>query len=207
MRDRHETAHLIGASGVIGIVRASATERATQLALTLLDAGLPAVEVSLTTPGALSAISAAAARGKGVVGAGTVLDAPSVVAAISAGARFIVSPVLSADVIRTARRYGAVVLPGVGTATEALHAIELGADFAKLFPASAYGHQAIADMLVALPQIPLVPTGGILLSDAPAYIGAGSAAVGLGSALSAGTPDEIGARVQTLLASIRAARP
>lgn len=193
-------------SGVVGIVRAEGAKVAFAQASALLTAGLQVVEISLVTPQALEAISAARGLGTGYVGAGTVLDESSAQAAISAGAQFIVAPTLNKHVVRYALRHGVTVLPGVATPTEALRAIELGADFAKLFPASAWGPGAIRDMLVALPQIPLVPTGGIGLDDVPAYISAGSVAVGLGSALSVGSPDEIKKRVEELLKSIRAAR-
>lgn len=205
----HEAASAIRSSSVVGIVRTKTPEQAESCAAALLRGGLPAVEISLVTPGAIGAIRRTAALGLGFVGAGTVLDAASAVAAARAGATFLVSPTLSRSVIAAGRQQGLPTLPGVATPTEALRALELGADFVKLFPASAYGPAAVKDMLTALPQVPLVPTGGVTLTDAADYIRAGSTAVGVGSALSVGNPEEVAARVQTLLrqlADIREAR-
>ncbi|MFI6984016.1 bifunctional 4-hydroxy-2-oxoglutarate aldolase/2-dehydro-3-deoxy-phosphogluconate aldolase [Embleya sp. NPDC050154] len=121
---------------------------------------------------------ASRARPDVLIGAGTVLDAESARHAVAAGARLLVCPTLSADVIRTAHRYGAVVLPGCATPTEMTAAIEAGADAVKVFPASAWTPGAPADVRAALPQLPLIPTGGISLEAAPAWILAGAVAVG-----------------------------
>ncbi len=202
----HEAASAIRSSGVVGIVRTKTPDEAERAAAALLRGGLTAVEISLVTPDAIGAISRTAALGLGFVGAGTVLDAASAAAAARAGATFLVSPTVSRSVVAAGRRYGLATLPGVATPTEALKALELGADFVKLFPASAYGPAAVKDMLTALPQVPLVPTGGVTLTDAVDYIRAGSVAVGVGSALSTGTSDEVGERVQTLLRQLATAR-
>ena len=203
---RHEVAAAIRESGIVGIVRSKSSDEATQSAIHLLESGLRAVEVSLVTPQALTAIRHAANTGLGFVGAGTVLYEPSAIAAIEAGATFLVSPILNPAVVAAANRYGVACLPGVATPTEAIRALEMGADFAKLFPASAYGPGAVKDILTALPHLPLVPTGGVRPDDALSYIAAGSAAVGLGSALSSGSVDESSARIQTLLRQIERAR-
>lgn len=155
--DRHEISTIIRSSGVVGIVRAKSKQAGLDNTLALLEGGLPAVEISVVTPGALETIRIARDRGTGIIGAGTVLDEPSAQACISAGAQFLVAPTLNEAVIRHAHRHGVVVLPGVATPTEALRAIELGADFAKLFPASAYGPAAVRDLLVALPTSLLYP--------------------------------------------------
>jgi 2-dehydro-3-deoxyphosphogluconate aldolase/(4S)-4-hydroxy-2-oxoglutarate aldolase len=172
---------------VLGIVRAADRRAAETTAAALLDAGLEAVEVSLTTPDALEAIATLSADGR-LVGAGTVLDGPSAEAALRAGACFLVSPVLSGEVIASGRRAGAAVVAAAATPTEALRALELGADLVKLFPARTWSPPAVADMLQALPQLPLVPTGGISLSAAPEWIAAGAVAVGMGGAL---TPQDV----------------
>jgi 2-dehydro-3-deoxyphosphogluconate aldolase/(4S)-4-hydroxy-2-oxoglutarate aldolase len=172
---------------VLGIVRATDRRAAESTAAALLDAGLEAVEVSLTTPDALGAIETLSADGR-LVGAGTVLDGPSADAALRAGACFLVSPVLSSEVIACGRRAGAAVVAAAATPTEALRALELGADLVKLFPARTWSPPAVADMLQALPQLPLVPTGGISLSAAPEWIAAGAVAVGIGGAL---TPQDV----------------
>ncbi|WP_331769322.1 bifunctional 4-hydroxy-2-oxoglutarate aldolase/2-dehydro-3-deoxy-phosphogluconate aldolase (plasmid) [Embleya sp. NBC_00888] len=169
---------------VVSIIRAESADQAAQDLETLVDAGLTVIEVSLTTPGAADVIrEASRAHPDVLIGAGTVLDTESARQAVAAGARLLVCPTLSADVIRTAHRYGAVVLPGCATPTEMTAAIEAGADAVKVFPASAWTPGALADVRAALPQLPLIPTGGISLEAAPAWIRAGAVAVGLGSTL------------------------
>ncbi|MEU8139267.1 bifunctional 4-hydroxy-2-oxoglutarate aldolase/2-dehydro-3-deoxy-phosphogluconate aldolase, partial [Streptodolium elevatio] len=132
-----------------------------------------------------------------------VLDAASARAATSAGARFLVSPSLHRDVIETAHRHGASVIPGACTPTEAVAAVAAGADAVKLFPASQWTPGSFRDMRGALPQIPFIPTGSIAVADAPAWIAAGAVAVGMGAKLAAGTPEESAARIKDLLASLR----
>ncbi|MGH3647695.1 MAG: bifunctional 4-hydroxy-2-oxoglutarate aldolase/2-dehydro-3-deoxy-phosphogluconate aldolase [Micromonosporaceae bacterium] len=183
---------------VVGIVRADTAERARQAARAMLTGGLRVVEVALTTPGALDVIGELAADKADdvVVGAGTVLDAESARLATLAGATLLVSPSLCPEVIRTGRRYGAAVLPGCATPTEMLTALEAGADAVKLFPASLWTPEDLHAVRQALPQLPVIPTGGITPADAPRWIQAGAIAVGLGSALTAGGPDATADRVK-----------
>jgi 2-dehydro-3-deoxyphosphogluconate aldolase/(4S)-4-hydroxy-2-oxoglutarate aldolase len=197
---RWEIAQAMLRQGVVGIVRTPDAETAVAGARTLLDAGLLTVEVPLTNPGALRAIEQLVAEyPDATIGAGTVLDEASAVAAIRAGARFLVSPNLNVDVVRTANRYGAASLPAAGTVTEIMHALEAGADAVKLFPGSALTPRWISDVRAALPQAPLVPTGGIDAEDVPEWLAAGAAACGIGSSLMRGTPGEIRARVGKLV--------
>ena len=114
------------------------------------------------------------------MGAGTVLDTETARAAILAGARFIVAPCLSIPVIELAHRYDAVVMPGVLTPTEMLTAWEAGADILKLFPATSVGPQYIKDVLAPLPQLRIVPTGGVSLENARTFIKAGAVGVAVG---------------------------
>jgi 2-dehydro-3-deoxyphosphogluconate aldolase/(4S)-4-hydroxy-2-oxoglutarate aldolase len=188
--------------GVVGIVRTRDAESAVAAARAALDGGLRSIELPLTNPGALAAISAlTAAHPDATIGAGTVLDETSAVLAIRAGARFLVSPSVDTAVIRTAHRYGAAAFPGAGSVTEIVRALEEGADAVKVFPASALGPSWVADVRAALPQAPLVPTGGIGPGDVPGWLSAGAVACGIGSALTRGTAAEIAARVETLLRS------
>lgn len=203
---RYDTVRQIQESGIVGIVRAMTADAALVTSQVLLDAGVSSVEVSLTTPGALAVVEQLTSEGR-AVGAGTVLDEQSVVNARNAGARFIVAPTVNLSVIRAANRYGLAVIPGAATATEALAALEAGADLVKLFPASAYGPGAVRDLLAALPQLPLVPTGGVSIDEAAQYIAAGSVAVGMGATLVLGTPAEVKERVTKLEAMILDARP
>ncbi|MEV4143032.1 bifunctional 4-hydroxy-2-oxoglutarate aldolase/2-dehydro-3-deoxy-phosphogluconate aldolase [Amycolatopsis sp. NPDC049691] len=188
--------------GVIGIVRTHDAESAVSAARAALEAGLRAVELPLTNPGALDAIAGlTAAYPDATIGAGTVLDETSAVLAIRAGARFLVSPSVNTAVIRTAHRYGAAALPGAGSVTEIVRALEEGADAVKVFPASALTPSWVKDVRAALPQAPLVPTGGIGPEDVPGWLAAGAVACGVGSALTRGTTADISARVETLLRS------
>ncbi|MFF5263789.1 bifunctional 4-hydroxy-2-oxoglutarate aldolase/2-dehydro-3-deoxy-phosphogluconate aldolase [Actinomadura viridis] len=199
-----EVMHGIARQRVLAIVRSDGAENAVRAAETVIGAGVHTVEVSLTTPGALMAIERLAAAHPTVhVGAGTVLDEAAARAAAAAGARFLVSPSLHRGVVRTAHRYGIAVIPGAATPTEWVRAMEMGADAVKLFPASAHSPEALRDMLVALPQVPVVPTGGVSLASAPGWIAAGAVACGIGSALTAAGA---GAAVVDLLDRLAAAR-
>lgn len=186
--------------GVVGIVRTADAASAVAAARAVLDAGLKSVEVPLTNAGALVAIEElSAAYPDATIGAGTVLDESSATAAIRAGARFLVSPSLHTEVLRTAHRYGVAALPGTGSVTEIVRAMEEGADAVKVFPASALGPQWIKDVRAALPQAPLVPTGGIAPEDVPRWLDAGAVACGIGSALTRGSAEDIRARVAALV--------
>lgn len=171
------------ASGVIGIVRASDPEVAYDKTTRLQDAGLPVLEVSLTTPGAVEVIRAAASRQVGIVGAGTVLDAHQAEEVIAAGARLVVTPAYDADVVRTAVAHDVACVPGCLTPTEMLQAVRLGARGVKIFPAHLWSPDALAALLQAMPDLVCVPTGGVSPSTAPDWIRAGAAAVGVGSSL------------------------
>ena len=187
---------------VVAIVRARDAESATSRTRALLDAGAGVVEVSLTTPNALEVIaSVTASHRDGVLGAGTVLDAASAVAAIRAGARLLVTPTLNPEVIAAAGRYGAVVIPGCATPTEMLHAQELGAPAVKLFPARQWTPAALRDVLEALPQLNVVPTGGVDINTVPDWLAAGAFAVGIGSALTSAPPEQMHQHVLQLHAA------
>jgi 2-dehydro-3-deoxyphosphogluconate aldolase/(4S)-4-hydroxy-2-oxoglutarate aldolase len=141
--------------------------------------------VSLTTPGALEVVAElAAAGGDAVLGVGTVLDETSARLASLAGASFIVTPTLDPRVIATAHRYGLSAVPGVSTPSEAVAALDAGADAVKLFPAVALGVTGLAAIREALPQVPFVPTGGVRIEDAEKWLDAGAVALGMGGALS-----------------------
>ncbi|WP_188895866.1 bifunctional 4-hydroxy-2-oxoglutarate aldolase/2-dehydro-3-deoxy-phosphogluconate aldolase [Microlunatus endophyticus] len=204
--DAAEVSRLIADSGVIGIVRTDSATHAVELARQLWDAGVRAVEVALTTPGGLEAISelATAVPDGAVLGAGTVLDAASARLAVLAGARLLVTPTIVEGVIEVGRRYAVATVIGTATPTEMLHAQTLGADFVKVFPASQWAPTTLSDVLAALPQLRCVPTGGIAAQDAAEWIRAGAVAVGLGSGLTRGADPAI--QVATLLDSLRSAR-
>jgi 2-dehydro-3-deoxyphosphogluconate aldolase/(4S)-4-hydroxy-2-oxoglutarate aldolase len=197
---RHEVVGSLARHRVIGIIRTDGPDSALDAAVRVLDAGLAVVEITLTTPGALDVIRELAARyPDALVGAGTVLDAASCRLAVAAGARFVVSPSLEPETLRMARRHGAASVPGVATPTEAMTAIDEGADAVKLFPASALGPSYVREVRAALPQLPVVPTGGIRPDDVGDWLQAGALAVGLGSALT--KTDDVAGAVRTALTS------
>ncbi|GAA4443729.1 bifunctional 4-hydroxy-2-oxoglutarate aldolase/2-dehydro-3-deoxy-phosphogluconate aldolase [Actinokineospora soli] len=186
MRSWEATA-AIAAAKVVAILRCDGPERAVAVGEEIVRAGLPVVEVSLTTPDALTAIRELT-RTDGLIGAGTVLDAASARAAILAGARFLVSPAVIPEVISTGNRYGVPVLPGAQTPTEIVRALELGAALVKLFPADHLGPGFLRGVAAAIPQAAFVPTGGISAANAREWLAAGAVALGVGGALTGDTP-------------------
>ncbi|MBM4461187.1 MAG: bifunctional 4-hydroxy-2-oxoglutarate aldolase/2-dehydro-3-deoxy-phosphogluconate aldolase [Chloroflexi bacterium] len=177
--------NLIRSTGVIAIMRAKSSDQLLAAAEAIRAGGVCAIEVTMTTPGALAVIEQATARRDEAVlfGAGTVLDPESARAAILAGAQFIVAPNLNLGVIELCRRYSIPVFPGAYTPTEIVTAWQAGADMVKVFPASVGGPAFIKALKAPLPQVELVPVGGVEIENTADWIRAGSAAVGVGSAL------------------------
>jgi 2-dehydro-3-deoxyphosphogluconate aldolase/(4S)-4-hydroxy-2-oxoglutarate aldolase len=175
----------IRTTGVIAIMRTQSSEQLLQAADAIREGGVRAIEVTMTTPGALSVIEKAVGRyGADVLfGAGTVLDAESARAAILAGAQFVVAPTLNLDLITLCRRYSVPAVPGAYTPTEALAAWEHGASMVKIFPAGTGGPGYIKAIRAPLPQVELVPVGGVTIDNTAEFVRAGAAAVGVGSAL------------------------
>ncbi|MZE79965.1 bifunctional 4-hydroxy-2-oxoglutarate aldolase/2-dehydro-3-deoxy-phosphogluconate aldolase, partial [Streptomyces sp. SID5475] len=206
---RWEITRAVLAQRLLAIVRADSYDRAAVLAETLVSAGVTGLEISLTTPFALEAVTTLTLElgDDAVVGAGTVLDGEAARAAVGAGARFLVSPSLEPEVIRTGHRYGVPVFPGVATPTEMVRALELGADALGLFPASGHSPRWLADVRAALPQAPLLPTGGVTVESAPEWIAAGAVACGMGSALTEGDRATVFERVHDLLRRLAEAAP
>jgi len=171
--------------GVIAIVRFDRSEDLIQVARAIRAGGVRAIEFTMTTPNAIQIIQQSVREfGEDVLlGAGTVLDAETARAAILAGAEFIVAPTLNPAVIEVCRRYSKVVIPGAFTPTEILTAWECGADFVKVFPAEFGGPAYFKAVLAPLPQVKLVPVGGVSLQTAGDFIRAGAAAVAVGSNL------------------------
>ncbi|QMU70161.1 bifunctional 4-hydroxy-2-oxoglutarate aldolase/2-dehydro-3-deoxy-phosphogluconate aldolase [Streptacidiphilus sp. P02-A3a] len=196
---------------VLAIIRADGPERALDCVRTLVGAGITALEVSLTTPGALEAIARARAQcpPSVLVGAGTVLTADQAEAAAEARAQFAVTPAITPG----ARRSVALGLPllcGALTPTEVLTALDLGAAAVKIFPAGAHGPHYIRELLAPLPTAPLVAVGGVDATSAPRYLAAGARAVAVGSPLlgsagRGGAQAELADRAAALLAAVGAA--
>ena len=175
----------IKACGVVAVLRADSSDALVQVAQAIGRGGIGAVEITLTTPGALNAIGECANRlgDEILLGAGTVLDPETARAAILAGAEYIVTPTLNPDVITLCRRYDKVIIPGALTPTEILTAWECGADIVKVFPATAVGPRYFKDVKAPLPQVDLMPTGGVDLDNAGDFIRAGACAVAVGGNL------------------------
>ena len=199
--------------GVIAILRGVARDDAVAVADAVVDAGVTALEVTADTPNATSSIAAITDRvDDALVGAGTVLDAETARAAQLAGAEFLVTPTVNRDVIRTANRYGTPVVVGAHTPTEAVEAYEAGADAVKVFPAKTGGPEHVAAIGGPLPQIPLVPTGGVGADNAGEYVRAGAVAVGVGSsivdgeAIDDGDFDAIRSNARAVVEAVDAAR-
>src|SRR5882672_4666750 len=170
---------------VIPVVRASSPEEAVQVVEAIMAGGLTVLEITMTVPGAVQVIKELVKRfDDAIVGAGTVLDAETARACIDAGAQFIVSPALNLDTIACCRKLDVAVIPGALTPTEVVSAWNAGADLVKVFPAGALGGASYIKSLKApLPQIELVPTGGVSLKTAADFIKAGAAALGVGTDL------------------------
>ena len=175
----------IEACGIVAIIRANSADELIEAAAAIHAGGVDVIEVTMTTPNALQVINDVSSTygDKVLVGAGSVLDAETARAVMLSGADFVVSPVTKPDVIEICNRYGKVVIPGAFTPTEILMAWETGADYVKVFPSSSVGADYIKDVKAPLPQIPLVPTGGINAENAADFITAGATALGVGSAL------------------------
>lgn len=184
MSDADPTARLLDA-GLIAILRAGDSRHLSAVAHALVEAGITALEVTLTVPGAM-AVLAELTRDLDepvIVGAGTVLTAEQAEQCVDAGARFLVSPAASPQVMSVARAAGLVPLPGAFTPTEVLAARREGARAVKLFPASAAGPGFVRALHGPFPDVAIVPTGGVGIGDIGDWIGAGAAAVGLGGSL------------------------
>lgn len=171
--------------GVVAIIRADSSAQLMDAARALAEGGVTAMEVTMTTPDALSVIERVAKEMKDevLIGVGTVLDTETCRAAILAGAQFVVTPVMKPDVIALCNRYSKPIAAGAYTPTEALAAHEAGADFIKIFPADGLGPKYIKAIKAPLPQLEIIPTGGVDVNTAGDFIKAGCAAVAAGSSL------------------------
>ena len=185
MPNREEVLARIEATGAVAVIRLDDGNRLVQVAKALLSGGLDCIEFTMTTPGALQLIERVAQQfgDRILVGAGTVLDPEMADAVILAGAHFVVGPNLSIPTIQLCRRRDVMVVPGTFTPTEIHSAWQAGADMIKVFPAQVGGPRYIRAILAPLPQVKLMPTGGVTLQNAAHFIKAGAVAVGLGSAL------------------------
>lgn len=212
--DRDEQLRLIEESGIIAIVRFDRSEQLIQVAQAIRAGGVGIIEFTMTTPNALGIIEESRQEfgDEVLLGAGTVLDAQTARAAILAGAEFVVSPTLDPQVIEMCRRYSKVVIPGAFTPTEILTAWQWGADFVKVFPASLGGPSYLKAIREPLPQVKLIPVGGVSLVNAADFIKAGAVAVAVGGnlvkrkAIAEGNFAELTETARQFVAAIRGAR-
>ncbi len=176
----------IESEGLIAVIRAQTAHQAVELADALQSGGIGLLEITFTVPGALEAIRALKSSSRFnhlLIGAGTVLDGETARLAILEGADFIVAPNLNLDTMKLCHRYQTVVMPGVMTVTEALTALEGGADIVKLFPGDVLGPQAVKALRGPLPQLPVIPTGGVRLDNVEDWFQAGVMGIGVGGEL------------------------
>ncbi len=212
--DKVDILNIIRETGIIAIMRAQSSGQLIAAADAIKLGGVRAIEVTMTTPGALDVIAKAKDRyGSDVIfGAGTVLDAETGRAAILAGADFIVSPTLNLDLVALCNRYGIPVAPGCYSPTEVLAGWQAGADFIKLFPASVGGPGLIKAILAPLPQVRIIPVGGVNLDTAADFIRNGAVALGVGSSLvsqkllDSGDLDELTRRAGAYVEQVRVGR-
>jgi len=183
---KQDVANRIMEIGVVPVVRASSAKQAMLAAEAVCAGGIPIVEVTMTVPGAIEVI---AELGKSMgsevlIGAGTVLDAETAQRCIDAGAEFIVSPGFNLETVKFVKRAGKLMMAGALTPTEVIAAWKAGSDFVKIFPCGAVGGAKYIKALKGpLPQIPMIPTGGVNLTTAADFILAGAAALGIGGEL------------------------
>lgn len=200
--------------GIVAIIRAPSPDTVVPAAAALLAGGVTAIEVTLTTPNANEAIAAVRSTfgNQALTGVGTVLNETACVAAIEAGAQFVVSPICQTRLVNLAHERDCPVMLGCYTPTEAQRAHEAGADFIKLFPADGLGPAYIRAIRAPLPHLRIVPTGGVDLDTLAAFVKAGCPAVGVGSCLV--SPDllargdwaELERRAAAFVAAMRTAR-
>ncbi len=183
--EKAEVRALIETTGIVPVVRASSAAEARFAAEAVWHGGIPIVEITMTVPGAMEVISELARTTPEVlVGAGTVLDAETAQRCVDAGARFLVSPGFDARTVEFAVGKNVLIMAGALTPTEVINAWKAGADFVKVFPCGQVGGATYIKALKGpLPQVPLVPTGGVSLDTAADYLLAGAAALGVGGEL------------------------
>ena len=171
--------------GIVAVVRAPDGQQLVEVVRALADGGVTVVEITMTVPDALDVVRATrqALGDRVLLGAGTILDPETARAAFLAGAEYLVSPTVNLDVIRLCRRYDKVVMPGAFTPTEILTAWEAGADIVKVFPADVVGPAFFKAVRGPLPQVRLMPTGGVDLKTAASFLQAGAACLGVGGQL------------------------
>jgi 2-dehydro-3-deoxyphosphogluconate aldolase/(4S)-4-hydroxy-2-oxoglutarate aldolase len=182
---KQESIHRLLNPGVVAVIRADSSSQLLNICTALADGGLTGMEITMTTPNALEAIKEVTTKlgNRIYMGVGSVIDATTARLAILAGAEFVVTPVTKEEIIRCCNRYSKPIVCGAYTPTEALNAYELGADFIKIFPADGLGPNYIKAIKAPMPQLQIIPTGGVDVNTCADFIKAGCAAVAAGSSL------------------------
>lgn len=207
-------------AGVVAVLRGSSPEQVVKLADKAVEGGIRVLEVTMTVPYALEAITALAkkyqsqdpsAANYAIIGSGTVLDAETARATILAGAEFVVSPSLNKEAVLLCNRYRVPIMPGAMTIKEITDALELGVDVIKLFPGNLYNPSTIPTIHGPIPQANIMPTGGVNLQNLKDWIHAGAFAVGIGSdltkeALKTGNLDLVTEQAQAYVQAFREAK-
>jgi 2-dehydro-3-deoxyphosphogluconate aldolase/(4S)-4-hydroxy-2-oxoglutarate aldolase len=213
-RVTRETVARIEGAGIVAVIRIKEPQKLRAVVDAIAEGGIRALEITMTVPGAVDLIrqTAASLPPGFLLGAGTVVDVETTHRVIEAGATFIVSPVFRPEMIAAAHEHDVPILPGCFSPTEILAAWDAGADMIKVFPATALGPAYLRDIHGPLPQIKLVPTGGVSIENAGDWIRAGAAAVGAGSALldtaalAAGDYQKLTDNARRIVANVTAAR-
>jgi 2-dehydro-3-deoxyphosphogluconate aldolase/(4S)-4-hydroxy-2-oxoglutarate aldolase len=212
---KDQTLHHIRTLALIPVIRATSPDHATRAIDAIREGGIDILEITMTVPGAVRLIEQLTDRyaDSALIGAGTVLDPETARACILAGARFIVSPALNLETIALCQQHSIPVIPGALTPTEVVTAWQAGADMVKIFPCGAVGGASYIKALKApLPQIDLIPTGGVNLHTAADFLKAGASALGVGAdlvdtaALQSNNPAAITTKARQFLEAVNAAR-
>jgi 2-dehydro-3-deoxyphosphogluconate aldolase / (4S)-4-hydroxy-2-oxoglutarate aldolase len=201
-------------AGIVAVIRMKDPNKLQAVVDAIAEGGIRALEITMTVPGAVDLIRDLAPRlPEGfILGAGTVLDAETVARVADAGARYVVSPVFRRSVIDACRARDLAVMPGCFTPTEILDAWDAGADIVKVFPATTLGPSYLKDVRAPLPQVKLMPTGGVTVENAGDWIRAGAVAVGVGTslldakAIADGNFHVLKTNAERMIANVRAAR-
>ena len=191
--DKNAVIQKITECGIIAVLRTDSAQHAVKIADACAEAGITAIEVTFTVPGALRVIRkliSAYNKDEVIIGAGTVLDPETARSAILEGASYIVSPCFNHETVKMCNRYQIACMPGAMTIREVVECMVAGADIVKVFPGELFGPRIVKAIKGPLPYAKLVPTGGINLDNVADWIKAGSLAVGVGSVLTGAAEDE-----------------
>lgn len=184
-QSRQEIVRAIIEEGVVAVIRVTDSSKVASVVDAIAGGGVRAIEITMTVPGALDQI-ANISRDFGpdiLLGVGSVRDADTAARAVDAGARYVVSPIFREEIVSKAHEMGVPALPGAFTPTEIATAVRAGADIVKVFPADVVGMPFFKGVLAPMPELKLMPTGGVTLNNAAEWLEAGACAVGIGSAL------------------------